>query len=97
VWADAYLNPNWRLGGEFEYYSNGGDIWTAAVDTEYRFGGPLSGWAKVAYADGSGGGSGVWSGLLGVRVFMDGGDTLIGHDRNVPWESGLLGPDQLGP
>jgi opacity protein-like surface antigen len=97
VWADAYLNPNWRLGGEFEYYSNGGDIWTAAVDTEYRFGGPISGWAKVAYADGSGGGDGIWSGLLGVRVFMDGGDTLIGHDRNVPWESGLLGPDQGGP
>lgn len=95
LWADAYLNPNWRVGGEFEYYGDNVDTWIASLDTEYRFGSPISGWAKVSYADASG--SEAWAGLLGVRVFMDGGMSLIDHDRNVPWESGLLGPDQFGP
>ena len=99
VWADAYLNPNWRVGGEFEYFSDGFDVWVASLDTEYRFGGPISGWANVAYVDASSGGFSAdgWLGMLGVRVFMDGNMSLIDHDRNVPWESGLLGPDQLGP
>ena len=62
MWADAYLNPNWRIGGEFEYYGNPLDTWLASLDTEYRFGGPISGWAKVAYADAPD----AWSGMLGI-------------------------------
>jgi len=97
LWADAYLNPNWRLGAEFEYLGDSVDTWIASLDTEYRFGGPISGWAEVAYAELGGGSTDAWSGMVGIRVFMDGGMSLIDHDRNVPWESGLLGPDQLGP
>jgi hypothetical protein len=95
LWADAYLTQNWRVGGEFEYYGDNVDTWIAGLDTEYRFGSPLSGWAKVLYSDSSGNES--WAGLVGLRIFMDGGMTLIDHDRKVPWESGLLGPDQFGP
>jgi hypothetical protein len=96
LWADAYLSQNWRVGGEFEYYGDSLDTWVASLDTEYRFGNsPISGWVEGSYADG--GGSDTWAVLGGIRLFMDGGMTLIDHDRNVPWESGLLGPDQIRP
>ncbi len=98
LWADFYLTQNWRLGGEFEYYGDNLDTWTASLDTEYRFAGtPISGWVEGSYIDSSGAGNQAWTFLGGVRVFLDGGMTLIDHDRNVPWESGLVGPDQLGP
>ena len=98
LWADAYLNQNWRIGGEFEYYGDNIDTWSASLDTEFRFGNsPMSGWLEGSYIDSSGAGGDAWTFLAGVRVLIDGGMTLIDHDRNVPWESGLLGPDQFGP
>lgn len=96
-WVDAYFTPDWRLGGEVEYYGDNVDTWNFSLDTEYRFSGtPFSAWLEGNYIKPSGGPD-IWSGLIGFRVFMDGGQTLIDHDRNVPWESGLLGPDQFGP
>jgi hypothetical protein len=92
-WADYYFTPDLRFGGAVDY--GAGDIpdtWSAGIDTEYRLPGtPFSVWGEVSYSNVSGGGGDVdiWSGLLGLRVFMDGGGTLQQHDRDVPWE-GLL-------
>lgn len=95
VWADAYFTQNWRVGAEFEYYGDNIDTWIASLDTEYRFAGtPVSGWVEGSYSDG--GGSDTWAFLGGVRVFLDGGMSLIDHDRSVPWKS-AIGPNQLGP
>jgi hypothetical protein len=92
--ADAYVTPDFRVGGELSFISaDGTDAWGAALDTEYRFTGtPLSVWAEGAYTSFDSGGPEIWAGLLGVRVFMDpAGSTLESHDREVPWDSGLLG------
>jgi hypothetical protein len=92
-WADYYLTPDLRIGGVLDYSS--GDIpdtLTASVDTEYRFSGtPLSAWGEVNYSNiaTGGGDADIWSGLFGLRFFLDGGQTLEEHDRSVPWE-GLL-------
>ena len=92
-WADFYATPDWRFGGEFSYASGDiGDGWGAALDTEYRFSGtPFSLWGEGSYSTVNDGGD-VWAGLVGFRVFMDGaGTTLQQHDREVPWDGGLLG------
>jgi hypothetical protein len=95
-WADFYFTPDFRLGGELAYLSGDvPDTWSAALDAEYRFSGsPFSLWAEGKYTSiEAGPDADIWAGLVGFRVFMDGaGETLQGHDRQVPWESGLIGP-----
>ena len=91
-WADYYVTPDFRLGGEVDYFnSDGSNLWIAALDTEYRFSGtPFSLWGEVSYSMPDGG-SDVVAGLLGFRVFMDGaGTSLHQHDMDVPWDGGLL-------
>lgn len=96
-WADLYLNPNFRVGAELSYAA--GDIpttWGAQLDSEYRFQDkPYSGWGEVGFASVDGA-SDIWTGLVGVRFFMDDpGATLIEHDRDVPWDAfrGILAID----
>lgn len=93
-WADFYFTPDFRVGGTLAYADGDfGDGWGAAVDAEYRFSGtPFSGWAEVAYSDTAD----IWSGLLGIRIFMDApSTTLQQHDQEVPWDTGLLGRNIL--
>lgn len=89
-YADFYLTPDWRAGGELRYASaDSVDVWGATIDTEYRFSGsPFSLWAEGSYDSvDCCGDPDIWAGLVGFRVFMDApGTTLHQHDMEVPWD-----------
>ena len=97
-WADWYLTPDARIGAQVAYvdYDSIGPLdpnkWIASIDGEYRFSGsPLSLWGEVNYSSsdlGFGIDPETWSGMIGLRVFMDGGMTLHEHDMYVPWDGG---------
>jgi hypothetical protein len=98
-WADWYVNPNTKVGAEVAWTnvsegSDSDDIWTVGVNAEHRFAGtPFSGFARVGYTSYFSDFD-TWSGMVGVRVFMDQpGTTLRDHDRQVPFDvrgNGLL-------
>jgi hypothetical protein len=92
-WADFYFNPDFRISGSIDYGAGDiPDLWSAGIDTEYRFSGsPLSVWAEGSYSSiDCCGAPDIWEGLAGFRFFLDPpGTTLQEHDRQVPWQ-GLL-------
>jgi hypothetical protein len=103
-WVNYYFNPDTKLRGDIGYAaSNGGtSAWNAAATLEHRFAGtPFSAFGQVAYVHASNSvySSNNWSGLVGVRIFLDPpGTTLQGHDHLVPWNiAGIVPPPPPPP
>lgn len=91
-WVNYYFNPDTKLRGEIGYTASNANTsaWNASARLEHRFAGmPFSTFGQVAYANSSysGSHSSNWSGVLGIRLFLDPpGTTLQGHDHLVPWD-----------
>jgi hypothetical protein len=91
-YADWYINPDLRLGGDVQYWAvDSDDLWVFSGDVEKRFTGtPVSGGVAVSYLTGDG--ADAWSALAKLRIFMDQpGTTLQQHDREVPFDFDLVG------
>jgi hypothetical protein len=91
-YADWYVNPDLRLGGDVQYWSlDSNDLWVFSGDLEKRFTGtPVSAGAAVSYLTGDG--SDAWSAMAKLRIFLDQpGTTLQQHDREVPFDFDLVG------
>ena len=98
-WVNYYFNPDTKLRGDIGYsVSNmNTDIWNASARLEHRFAGtPFSAFGQVSYFNSSyytGSRTSGWSGMLGVRLFLDPpGTTLQGHDHLVPWNVNAFAP-----
>lgn len=90
--ADYYFTPDFKIGAELAYVDyQFGDSWSAGVNSEYRFTGtPFGAWGAVNYTNFSSGGPDVWTGLVGINLYMDApASTLKQHDEEVPWH-GML-------
>lgn len=96
VWADLYIAANTRLGIEGRYWDISGlpplppgannDIWGVSGTAEHRFAGsPLSVFVRGDYEK-------TFDAIEtvtvsgGIRVLIDDGLTLEGHDRGVPFD-----------
>jgi hypothetical protein len=86
-YADWYINPDFRLGGDIQYLAaDSEDVWAFTGDVEKRFTGtPVSLGGSLAYITADG--EDIWTAMVNARIFMDpAGSTLQQHDREVPFD-----------
>jgi hypothetical protein len=89
-YADWYLNPDFRLGGDIQYLNGDGeDVWAFTGDVEKRLTGtPVSFGGTLSYITADG--EDIWTAMANARIFLDGqGMTLQQHDREVPFDFAL--------
>jgi hypothetical protein len=92
-WANYYFTPDTKLRGDVIYSSSNdnANVWGVMAKLEHRVTGTaFSAFGQVAYSNASYSGSsiGSWSGLVGLRLFLDQpGTTLQAHDHMVPWDA----------
>jgi hypothetical protein len=84
--ANYYFNPNHRVGFAVAALTDfNAAYWVVQADAEHRFN-RFALWGAASYTGFSGGSGGLWTALIGGRLFFDPpGTTLQQHERLVPW------------
>ena len=86
--ARWYFEPNSKLSGTATFFTSSDDNgWMLTAAAEHRFAGTMFGlFANASWFTFDNGGD-AWEALGGLHLFFDGGNTLQGHDNQIPFST----------